>query len=117
MRRVLVVDDESSMRFLLKIVFESAGYEVVEAHHGAVALDLVKDHRPAVVVTDLMMPVMDGHHLIACLRSDPETASIPIIATSASLAASSSAADAVLTKPFDADRLLETARSLVEGGD
>lgn len=118
-RRILIVDDESSIRFLLKMVFESAGYEVVEAHHGAAAIDRVKDSRPDLVVTDLMMPVMNGRQLIASLRSDPETASIPIIATSAGLAglaSSSGAADAVLPKPFDSDELLETARSLAEGG-
>jgi len=116
MRTILVVDDDSSMRFLFKVLFESAGFEVVEAHHGANALERLRDIRPDLVVTDLMMPVMDGRELIAALRSDPETASIPVIATSAQLANASHAADAVVMKPFDPNKLLETARSLSGGG-
>jgi CheY-like chemotaxis protein len=104
------------MRFLLRMLFESAGYQVVEAHHGAAALERVKEARPDLVVTDLMMPVMDGDQLIALLRSDTETQSIPIMATTAQLAWRADAADAVLAKPFDPDDFLEIARSLAEGG-
>jgi CheY-like chemotaxis protein len=114
MKRILVVDDDSSMRFLLKMLFESAGYQVVEAHHGAAALERLKEAHPALVVTDLMMPVMDGNQLIERLRSDPETQSIPILATTARLADVAEHADAVLTKPFDPDKFLDVARSLAE---
>ena len=116
MRTILVVDDDSSMRFLLKMLFESAGYQVVEAHHGAAALERVNENRPDLVVTDLMMPVMDGAQLIARLRSHPKTRSIPILATSARLGSGAEVADAVLRKPFDPDDFLETACTLAEGG-
>ena len=116
MSKVLIVDDESSVRFLLKKVFESAGYEVIEAHHGAAALERVGDTRPDLIVTDLMMPVMDGRELIAWLRSDPETASIPIVVISAQLSIPPDAADAVIPKPFVPHELVETARRL-GGGD
>jgi len=115
MKTILVVDDDSSMRFFLKMLFESAGYHVAEAEHGVAALECLKEARPALVVTDLMMPVMDGMQLIKRLRSDPETQSIPIIATTARLVDAAEAADAVLRKPFDPDRFLEIARSLAEG--
>jgi len=114
MRTILVVDDDSSMRFLLKMLFESAGYEVVEAQHGAAALERLKEARPSLVVTDLMMPVMDGIQLIERLRSDPETQSIPILAMTAQLAEVAEPADAVQRKPFDPDRFLEIARRLAE---
>ncbi|MFN2627282.1 MAG: response regulator [Gaiellaceae bacterium] len=114
MTTILVVDDDSSMRFFLKILFESAGYQVVEAQHGAAALERLEETRPALVVTDLMMPVMDGIQLIERLRSNPETQSIPILATTARLGADAEPADAVLTKPFDPDRFLEIARRLAE---
>jgi CheY-like chemotaxis protein len=114
--RVLVVDDEAGMRFLLRTVFERAGYEVVEAHDGADALGRVSESRPDLVVTDLMMPVMDGQALIGCLRSNPETASIPILATTALPTTMPDGADAALAKPFGIAELLETARSLVRGG-
>jgi CheY-like chemotaxis protein len=104
--KVLVVDDESNMRFLIRMILESAGHEVVEAAHGAAALDRVKESRPDVMVTDLMMPVMSGRELVARLRADPETASLPIIVVSANSSLVATAADAVLGKPFDADALV-----------
>jgi len=111
--KVLVVDDEPNMRFLLGMILESDGYEVVEAKHGAAALERVKEERPDLVVTDLMMPVMNGRELIERLRSDDETAAMPILVVSSRPTADvPGGADAVLSKPFDLDPLLETVRSL-----
>jgi CheY-like chemotaxis protein len=110
--KILVVDDESNMRFLLRMVFETEGFEVVEAHHGAIALERVKEERPDLVVTDLMMPVMNGRDLVERLRDDPETADIPIVVISSSRNIEVAGADAALRKPFDLDALLEAARSL-----
>lgn len=110
MLKVLVVDDESNMRFLIRIILESAGYEVVEAAHGAAALERMKESQVDLVVTDLMMPVMTGRELVERLRADPGTASIPIVVVSASSIAT--AADAVLAKPFEPSALLEAASSL-----
>ncbi len=113
-KTILVVDDESNMRFLHRMVLEEAGYDVVEAPHGAGALERVRELRPDLVVTDLMMPVMGGQELIARLRADPETARIPIVVVSANPRIAIPAADAVLGKPFAAEALLEAARSLTE---
>lgn len=115
-RKVLVVDDESSMRFLLRIILEGAGYEVSEAKHGAAALERVKESRPNLVVTDLMMPVMNGRDLVGRLRADPETASIPILLLSANPNAVVAAVDAVVGKPFDPEAVVEAARSLAGSG-
>ena len=82
MSRILVVDDEPDQRFLLRRLLERAGHEVSEAHHGAAALQAVRESAPDLVVTDVMMPVMDGVELIRCLRGDPATAYIPILAAS-----------------------------------
>jgi CheY-like chemotaxis protein len=116
MRRILIVDDESSMRFLLRMILESAGYQVLEAHHGAAALERVKESRPNLVVTDLMMPVMNGRELIGRLRADPEMASIPILLLSANPHAEVTAVDAILGKPFDPEAVVEAARSLAGSG-
>lgn len=112
MRKVLVVDDESNMRFLLRMIFETEGFEVVEAHHGAAALERVKEAKPDLVVTDLMMPVMNGRELVERLRADAETAGIPILVVSSSAGVAVVGADATLPKPFDLDALVDTARSL-----
>jgi len=105
------------MRFLVRVTLESAGYEVVEAHHGAVALERAQDSRPDLVVTDLMMPVMGGWELIDRLRSNPETAAIPILVLSANGNLRAGDADAVLGKPFDPDTLLQNVRTLSKEGD
>jgi CheY-like chemotaxis protein len=115
-RTILIVDDESNMRFLIRMTLESAGYEVVEAAHGAAGLERAKDSRPDLVVTDLMMPVMSGRELIQRLRADPETASIPIVVVSANSKVVDIGADAVLRKPFDPEELVAVVRSSADGG-
>jgi two-component system chemotaxis response regulator CheY len=100
------------MRFLLRMLFESEGFDVVEAHHGAAALDRVGEHQPDLVVTDLMMPVMNGRELVERLRADAGTAGIPILVLSSSRNIEVAGADAALRKPFDIDALLDTALSL-----
>ncbi|MBA3843025.1 MAG: hybrid sensor histidine kinase/response regulator [Actinobacteria bacterium] len=113
LQKILVVDDESSMRFLIRMIFEAEGFEVVEAHHGTAALERLKETpRPDLVVTDLMMPVMGGRELIERLRANPETAEIPILVVSANANITVPGADAALPKPFDSDALLDTARAL-----
>jgi CheY-like chemotaxis protein len=102
---VLVVDDEPDIRFLLAVTLQMAGYRVIEAAHGGAALEQVRRTRPRLVITDLMMPVMDGHELIEQLRADRDTAAIPIVLLSAT-AGTEPGADAVLTKPFDQDELV-----------
>jgi len=105
------------MRFLLRVTLEGAGYAVVEAHHGAVAITRAQESRPDLVVTDLMMPVMDGRELIDRLRADPETATTPILILSANGNLRVGHADQALSKPFDLDVLLETVRTLCQEGD
>jgi CheY-like chemotaxis protein len=100
------------MRFLVRVTLELAGYEVVEANHGAAALELAAASPPDLVVTDLMMPVMGGRELIDRLRTNAETSSIPILVLSANGQLRAGAADAALGKPFDAEELLENVRTL-----
>lgn len=113
--KVLCVDDEPDALFLFKVVFSGAGFDVIEAAHGRDALERIAEDRPDLVVTDLMMPVMDGRALIQHLRDDPRTARIPIMLVSAN-PNTEIPADAVIPKPFRPSRLLEVARQLVERG-
>ena len=115
MADILIVDDEPDVRFVLKMAFESAGHQIVEAHHGVAALERVKDSRPDLVVTDVMMPVLDGLELIRRLRSNPGTATIPILVLS-SRATAVSGADASLAKPFRPHEVLATGLSLIKSG-
>jgi CheY-like chemotaxis protein len=108
---VLVVDDEPDLRYLLAVTLEGAGYSVIEAAHGEAALEQVRRIRPHLVITDRMMPRMDGRELIERLRTDESTAAIPIVLLSAT-AGVEARADAMLMKPFELDQLVELADTL-----
>jgi CheY-like chemotaxis protein len=118
---VLLVEDSSVLRFALSRLLEVSGYEVMEAHDGSDALGCIPGFRPHLVVTDLYMPVMSGFELIERLRSDPETADLPVVAitadsrpAAATQARQAGAAD-VLAKPFDLSTLLGSLQALKVG--
>ena len=100
------------------MIFETAGYRVGEASNGVVALTVVGNDQPDLLVTDMTMPVMSGGALIARVRSDPQRAGVPILALSGDPDAEKAAAgaDAFLAKPFDRSRLLEVVGSLLTKG-
>jgi CheY-like chemotaxis protein len=110
--RILIVDDEPDVRYLMRLIFESAGYQVTEARHGVAALKSVKARQPDLVTTDVMMPMMDGIEFIERLRSDPETAAIPILVVSGN-SELAVAANTRLGKPFAAHDLLSAAARLI----
>ncbi|WP_257461197.1 response regulator [Archangium lipolyticum] len=79
MSTVLLVDDEMDLLELYTDVLEVVGYQVIHAHDGLEALELARRHRPDLIVTDWMMPRLDGVELCKRLLQDPELKSIPII--------------------------------------
>jgi CheY-like chemotaxis protein len=115
MPRILVVDDEPDQRFMLRRIFERAGHEVTEVGDGAAALAVVRESPPDLVVTDMMMPVMDGPELIRCLRGEPATAGIPILAASGDSHLAGDA-DAVVSKPYSWQHLIAAADALLTEG-
>jgi CheY-like chemotaxis protein len=114
MALILTVDDEPDVLFLLRVIFERAGHRVMEAPHGQAALDAIEDQRPDVIVTDLMMPVMDGRELLHTLKADPETASIPVLMLTAN-PNGALGADVVMRKPFSNAEIVESVEALVSG--
>ncbi len=78
-RTVLVADDENHIRAVVIAKIRSAGYNVLEARDGEEALELARLTTPDLVVTDLQMPFMSGLELCLRLKSDPRTASTPVI--------------------------------------
>ena len=113
-RRVLVVEDDPTLRKVIRMVLERDGYHVDEAEHGEDALNAMSDAVPSAAVVDLKMPVMDGAELIERMRGDERTAAVPIVLLSGFGDDNGTMrADMVLAKPFDPQRLLECLRDLV----
>ncbi len=110
-----MVDDEPDQRSLLRRIFERAGHEVTDAGDGAAALRAVRERAPDLVVTDVMMPVMDGVELIRRLHGNPATAHIPVVAASGDTDLAG-AADAVVAKPYDMRHLAAVADALLREG-
>jgi CheY-like chemotaxis protein len=110
-----VVDDEPDARFLLRYAFERAGHEVLEASNGKAALEAVQTSCPALVVTDMMMPIMGGHEMIKRLRSIPGGARIPVISVSGNPELATDA-DLALNKFGDLSELIPMAEKLLEKG-
>lgn len=80
---ILVVDDEPMTRDLLRLMLGRVGFEVIEAGDGLEALERVEEHRPDVMILDVMMPKLDGYGVCERLRAQKETADLPIIMLSA----------------------------------
>ena len=118
---VLVVDDDPVIQKLLQVNFEMEGYKVVTGSDGQEGLARAREHRPDVVVLDVMMPRMNGLEVAAALKADPETADIPIVLLSAKAqeadvqAGRATGADAYMTKPFEPVELLQTVADLLGG--
>ncbi len=114
-KRILVVDDDAAARFMFRLILEGAGYHVDEAQNGVAALILIKEAVPDLVVTDMVMPRMDGRELIRRIRTDDRTTQLCILAVTGHPESRLQAADAdgVLDKPFDRSQLLAAVGSLV----
>ena len=113
---ILIVDDEPDVLFLLRMTLQHGGYEVQEAPHGGAALEMIEKIRPNLIITDLMMPVVDGRQLIDRIRGASAIADTPIMLLSAS-PDDTTGADRVLRKPFDPRHLMGVIEELVGRGD
>ena len=105
---VLVIDDDSAVRDLMRRFLGRDGFRVVEAADGETALRLARDQRPDVITLDVIMPGMDGWAVLAALKADPALADVPVVmATIVDEKQLGFALGAVeyLTKPIDRDRL------------
>jgi CheY-like chemotaxis protein len=108
---VLLVDDDMNLLQALEALVCGEGYEVMTASNGHEALQAARRRRPDIVVSDFMMPVMDGPALIGALEAEPEFATIPVLLNSAvATPPPHLRVSAFLRKPFAASRLLELLR-------
>ncbi|EEA03299.1 response regulator receiver protein [Burkholderia sp. H160] len=118
MSSILLVDDEPEILAASRLILESEEYEVSCASNGAEALVCVVAHVPDLIVTDWMMPIMDGAELCRRLKSMPQSADVPILVHTAVPPSSSDAQywNACLLKPSGTNLFLETIAQLCGGG-
>lgn len=117
--RILVVDNEREIRVLLSDIL-SPLYNVSEANNGKRALEQIALNMPDIIISDIVMPEMDGISLIHHLKTDPKTAHIPIISISVKssiedkISAVEHGADAYIAKPFHPRHVLATINQIIE---
>lgn len=120
---IMVVEDTHEIRELLEATLRFQGYSVVSAQDGEQALEKISKQPPELIITDLLMPNMDGYALLYRLHGDPETSSIPILVLSATYVtkedkefALTLGAQEFMEKPFDiSEFLLKVGEMLSQG--
>ena len=111
---ILVVDDEPSIRDFLAWVLEDEGFRVTTAGDGREALAVAKEQPPDVILTDLMMPVLDGYQLIDGLRREQIPVRAVIAMSAVHVAADRTPpADLFVSKPFEVEQILASVQALL----
>ena len=120
MKRILTVDDSSSVRQMVNFTLQKAGYNVSEAVDGKDGLDKITREKFDLIITDLNMPNVDGIQLIASVRKLPRYAFVPILMLSTESQAEKkdagrkAGATGWIVKPFNADQLVAVVQKLVK---
>lgn len=120
---LLIVEDDPDILKLLDATLTFRGYRVVTARNGKEGLDAIQVMRPAIVITDIMMPGLDGFGLVHRIRINPETRDIPVVFITATYVAREDrefalniGATRFIHKPVDLERFLATIEELLEQG-
>jgi CheY-like chemotaxis protein len=115
---VLIVDDNDDAREVLAMILDGSGYRTAQASNGAEAVQLARQIRPDVIVTDVYMPELDGVRASETIRREPGLADVPIIAQTAkpsSARARSALFFEILTKPCDPEAILDSLQRAISG--
>lgn len=116
---VLVVDDEPLTQDLLRLMLEPAGFRVTGAEHGLEALQKIQQSKPDIMILDVMMPHMDGITVCRKVRSNPETADLPIVMLSGKTHLNAveegieAGANRYLAKPMSRNDLIQNLREVL----
>lgn len=119
-RKALVVDDEIHIVQVVAIKLRNNGFDVTTAENGAVALDIAKEIKPDIIITDFQMPVMTGLELVENLRADEQTKDIPVIMLTARGFAIEEdkrqelKISACMSKPFSPREVLQTIEEVID---
>jgi len=114
--KILLIDDDPAIREFTSLTLEAEGFTVVMAADGAEGLQRVRDDAPDAILLDLMMPVVTGWDFLQRWRQDAAYRFMPVIVMTAygeRMSAGELGVQAIFTKPFDLDRLIEKLTSLL----
>ncbi|MDP3731409.1 MAG: response regulator [Candidatus Omnitrophota bacterium] len=120
-KKILIVDDEEHVLIILENRLVNAGYTVIKATNGGDAINLAKKEIPALIITDVSMPDIDGGGLTAALADDRTTKDIPILYLTALLRKEEEKERRVvlgrhfIAKPYDPEELLREVAKLISG--
>ena len=115
-KRILTVDDSRTMRDMLKLALEQAGFEVVQADDGIHGLEVLEGESPDVIITDINMPRMDGFGFIEGVRKDERLRAVPILVLTTESdgvkkeRARAAGATGWIVKPFNPTKLVDAIR-------
>ena len=122
MAAILIVDDLSGNRAFLGTLLRDHGHRIIEATNGREGLEAARADRPDLIITDVLMPVMDGYEFVRQLRLDPATTHVPVLfytapygAREARELARSSGVPYVLTKPAEPGEVLKIVGQVLSG--
>src|SRR3954469_3757736 len=114
-KRVLIAEDDPDTRFLLSLVLNEQGYDIVCARDGVEALVLAEKNPPDLIVVDQMMPRMTGSDCVSTLGADPNLCRVPVVMVTAAAGlvrgTEHLGLDAVVEKPVELDRFVRTVRA------
>ncbi|MGU3663404.1 response regulator [Methylobacterium sp. A49B] len=119
MKRILIVEDTEDNRRILRDLLSAAGYGIVEAPDGRRGVEVAQAELPDLILMDIQLPVMDGYEAARCLKADPATRHIPVVAvTSYALSgdedrALAAGCDGYVAKPFSPRKVLSLVRQML----
>ena len=120
-KAILVADDDPDILSIVSMSLETQGYTVYKATNGREAVDLAKQHRPDLVLMDMMMPIVSGYEAVIELKADAATRDITIVGLSAKAMATDMeratdvGIDGYITKPFRIAQVLTVVESYLQG--
>ena len=117
-RKVLLVEDNVSVRELLRVLLETEGYEIVEATDGPHGLEEAERTMPDLMILDLMMPGLDGESVLRKLKTHPYLSTVPVLVVSGKLESLGRLKDElgeenVFPKPFEPSRMMDRIGELI----
>jgi CheY-like chemotaxis protein len=114
MKKILIVDDNSHNRLLIRMILQQKGFLVIEAEGGKEGLKLALEEKPDLIILDIMMPEIDGWEVMKRLKSNKQTENIPILVFSAVDECKNPEAAGFISKPIDINKLISTITEIIK---